>query len=122
MKESVVIWFALLIPAFGFAQEKHLASAAPTSDTNISQKRPLELKERRVVPLFGEESKSSEQIDEEIKFLSDCDKSFSSRTEASSFFSARAWEYLQEGSLDTACYRWEWFVIREKTGQMPSAC
>jgi len=105
MKESVVIWFALLIPALGFAQEKHLASASPVSDTNISQKRPLELKERRVVPLFGEESKSSEQIDEEIRFLSDCDKSFSSRPEASSFFSARAWEYLQEGSLDTACYR-----------------
>ena len=105
MKESVVIWFALLIPALGLAQEKHLASAAPTSDTNISHRRPLELKERRVVPLFGEESKSSEQIDEEIRFLSDCDKSFSSRPEASSFFSARAWEYLQEGSLDTACYR-----------------
>ncbi|MDQ6477742.1 hypothetical protein [Dyadobacter sp. LHD-138] len=105
MKESVVIWFALLIPALGLAQEKHLASAAPMSDTNISQKRPLELKEKRVLPLFGEGSKNSEQIDEEIRFLSDCDKSFGSRIEASSFFSARAWEYLQEGSLDTACYR-----------------
>ncbi len=105
MKESVVIWFALLIPALGLAQEKHLASAAPMSDTNISQRRPLELKEKRVLPLFGEQSKNSEQIDEEIRFLSDCDKSFSSRIEASSFFSARAWEYLQEGSLDTACYR-----------------
>jgi tetratricopeptide (TPR) repeat protein len=105
MKESVVICFALLIPVLGLAQEKHLASAAPMSDTNISQRRPLELKEKRVLPLFGEGSKSSEQIDEEIRFLNDCDKSFSSRTEASSFFSARAWEYLQEGSLDTACYR-----------------
>ena len=75
MKESVVIWFALLIPVLGLAQEKHLASAAPVSDTNISQRRPLELKERRVVPLFGEESKTSQQIDEEIKFLRDCDKS-----------------------------------------------
>lgn len=105
MKDSFVIWLALLIPVLGAAQGTHLASAGPTSDTNVTSKRPLELKERRVLPLFGELSKTSEQIDEEIKFLSDCDKSFSSRTEASSFFAARAWEYLQEGSLDTACYR-----------------
>ena len=105
MKESFVIWLALLIPVLGVAQETHLASAAPTSDTNVASKRPMELKERRILPLFGELSKTSAQIDEEIRFLSECDKSFSSRTEASSFFSARAWEYLQEGALDTACYR-----------------
>ncbi|WP_051664099.1 tetratricopeptide repeat protein [Dyadobacter crusticola] len=106
MKESVFVWLAVLIPVFGLAQNTHLASAsAATSGTNTTQKKPLELKERRILPLFGEVSKTSEQIDEEIKFLSECDKSFPSRTEASSFFAARAWEYLQEGSLDTACYR-----------------
>ncbi|CAG5071659.1 hypothetical protein DYBT9623_03650 [Dyadobacter sp. CECT 9623] len=105
MKESVFVWLAVLIPVFGLAQNTQLASAAHSSDTNAAQKKPLELKERRVLPLFGEVSKTSEQIDEEIKFLSECDKSFSSRPEASSFFTARAWEYLQEGSLDTACYR-----------------
>ncbi|WP_229254326.1 type IV pilus biogenesis/stability protein PilW [Dyadobacter sp. NIV53] len=105
MKDSFVIWLALLLPGLGFAQENHLASALPSSDTNVASKRPLELKERRVLPLFGELSKTSVQIDEEIRFLSECDKSFSSRTEASSFFTARAWEYLQEGALDTACYR-----------------
>lgn len=105
MKESVVIWLAILIPVFGLAQNTHLASAGPNTDTNVAQKKPLELKERRILPLFGEVSKTSDQIDEEIKFLSECDKSFTSRTEASSFFAARAWEYLQEGSLDTACYR-----------------
>ncbi|NIJ55593.1 tetratricopeptide repeat protein [Dyadobacter arcticus] len=105
MKDFVVIWLTILIPAIGLAQNTHLASAGPNSDTNVTSKKPLELKERRILPLFGEISKTSEQIDEEIKFLSECDKSFSSRTEASSFFAARAWEYLQEGSLDTACYR-----------------
>jgi tetratricopeptide (TPR) repeat protein len=105
MKESVVIWLALLIPVMSLAQSTHLASAGPSTDTNVAPKKSLELKERRVLPLFGEVSKTSEQIDEEIKFLSECDKSFSSRTEASSFFATRAWEYLQEGSLDTACYR-----------------
>jgi tetratricopeptide (TPR) repeat protein len=105
MKDSFVIWLAMLLPVLSVAQEKHLASAGPSSDTNVTSKRPLDLKERRVLPLFGELSKTSTQIDEEIRFLSECDKSFSSRTEASSFFTARAWEYLQEGSLDTACYR-----------------
>ncbi|MCF0072381.1 hypothetical protein LZD49_18005 [Dyadobacter sp. CY261] len=105
MKESVVIWLAILIPVMGFAQNTHLASAGTSTDTNVATKKPLDLKERRVLPLFGEVSKTSEQIDEEIKFLSECDKSFSNRAEASSFFAARAWEYLQEGSLDTACYR-----------------
>lgn len=105
MKDSFVFWLALLLPALCSAQQTHLASAGPSSDTNVASKKPLELKERRILPLFGELSKTSEQIGEEIQFLSECDKSFSSRAEASSFFSARAWEYLQEGSLDTACYR-----------------
>lgn len=105
MKSYFVIWLVLFVPAVSIAQETHLASAGLSSDTNIAQKKPLELKDKRVLPLFGGGTKTSEQIDEEIKFLSDCDKSFSSRDEASSFFSARAWEYLQEGSLDTACYR-----------------
>lgn len=105
MKQSVVIWLALLIPVMSLAQNTHLASAGPSTDTNVAHKKSLDLKERRVLPLFGEVSKTSEQIDEEIKFLSECDKSFSSRAEASSFFATRAWEYLQEGSLDTACYR-----------------
>ncbi|KAA6440260.1 hypothetical protein FEM33_06550 [Dyadobacter flavalbus] len=105
MKESVVFWIAVLLPVLGFAQNTHLASASPNTDANVAQKKPLELKERRVLPLFGEAGKTSEQIDHEIKFLSECDRSFSSRTEASNFFAARAWEYLQEGALDTACYR-----------------
>jgi tetratricopeptide (TPR) repeat protein len=105
MKDSFVIWLALLIPAFSMAQSTHLASAGPASDTNVASKKPMELQERRIIPLFGELSKTSEQIDEEIRFLSECDKSFSTRAEASGFFTARAWEYLQEGALDTACYR-----------------
>lgn len=106
MKVSFAIWLVMLIPAATLAQQTHLASSASQStDTNASPKKPLELKDRRVLPLYGGGAKTSDQIDEEIKFLSDCDKSFSSREEASTFFASRAWEYLQEGSLDTACYR-----------------
>ncbi len=59
----------------------------------------------RLLPLFGERSKTAQQIDFEIKFLNDCDQQFPSRTEASKFFSARGWEYLSESQLDTATYR-----------------
>lgn len=71
--------------------------------------------ERRVAPLFGEQHKTSRQIEEEIKFLSECDKSFASRDEASTFFAARAWEYIQEGQLDTAAYRFNLaYLLDEK--------
>ncbi len=63
------------------------------------------VKNIHLMPLFGETAKSGEQIEFEINFLNDCDQNFASRKEASTFFSARGWEYLDEGDLDTACYR-----------------
>ena len=58
-----------------------------------------------VLPLFGEMTKSTEHIAWEVRFLNECDQNFSNRTEASQFFSTRGWEYLTEGQLDTATYR-----------------
>ncbi|TDB69239.1 tetratricopeptide repeat protein [Arundinibacter roseus] len=92
------------------------ASTTPrTLDSNLSQARTLSLTERHVLPLFGEQRKTSEQIEEEIRFLSDCDKSFANREEASVFFATRAWEYVQEGQLDTATYRFNLaYLLNEK--------
>ena len=57
------------------------------------------------LPLFGGFDKSeSHQIDDQI-FLSDCDKSFNSRTEASEFFAKMAWQYLEEGNKNNAINR-----------------
>lgn len=61
--------------------------------------------DRKCLPFFGDQKKTSKQMDEELRFLSDCDKAFSSREEAGKFFLARGWEYLSEGQLDTAAYR-----------------
>jgi tetratricopeptide (TPR) repeat protein len=105
MKVSFVFILAVLIPTFSFSQGNQVASIANVSGANNASTVSPSLNDKRILPLFGGGSKSSAQIDEEIKFLSECDKSFGSRKEASEFFSARAWEYLQEGSLDTACYR-----------------
>jgi tetratricopeptide (TPR) repeat protein len=59
----------------------------------------------RILPLFGERSKSAQQIEEEIRFLNDCDQNFTTRQEASQFFATRGWEYISEAQLDTAAYR-----------------
>lgn len=99
----------------GWAQTMQFVSTARSLDSNIAQPRTLTLNERKVLPLFGEQRKTSEQIEEEIKFLSECDKMFSSREEASAFFTARAWEYVQEGQLDTATYRFNLsYLLNEK--------
>jgi tetratricopeptide (TPR) repeat protein len=105
MKVQLTILLAWLLAFGAVAQSVQLAHSGHSPDTNVSKPRPLTLAERHVLPLFGEVSKTSAQIDEEIRFLSDCDKMFGSRNEASQFFASRGWEYLQEGQLDTAIYR-----------------
>jgi tetratricopeptide (TPR) repeat protein len=114
MKLLVRLYCLLFIPLSGMAQSMQLVSSR-TLDSNVSAPRPLTLAERHVLPLFGEQRKTSEQIEEEIRFLSDCDKMFANREEASTFFSTRAWEYVQEGQLDTATYRFNLaYLLNEK--------
>ncbi len=93
-----------MIPVATYAQAQLVSNSSSTGSTS-TETPILSLAERRVLPLFGELRKSSDQIQEEIRFLSDCDQNFADRKEASQFFAARGWEYLQEGRLDTATYR-----------------
>jgi tetratricopeptide (TPR) repeat protein len=58
-----------------------------------------------LLPLFGEFEKTDAQKAVDAGFLKDCDINFKTRSEASQFFAARAWEYLSEGQRDTATYR-----------------
>ncbi|MFB9294220.1 tetratricopeptide repeat protein [Persicitalea jodogahamensis] len=115
MKFPIQILF-LLLPVMGWSQTMQYVSNNRSLDTNVSSPpRELTMAERRVAPLFGEQRKTSKQIEDEIKFLSECDKSFASRDEASAFFAARAWEYVQEGQLDTAAYRFNLaYLLDEK--------
>jgi Tfp pilus assembly protein PilF len=59
----------------------------------------------KVQPMFGNQAKTDAQQRADEKFLSSCDKSFSSRAEASNFFMDRGWEFLNAGQTDTAVYR-----------------
>ncbi|WP_162053056.1 tetratricopeptide repeat protein [Pontibacter pamirensis] len=83
-----------------------LAAVAIFCATSISfaQEQPAE-QNPQVLPMFGGKAKTEEQQKKDEKFLTSCDKSFASRQEASSFFMERGWEYMNEGQLDTAVYR-----------------
>lgn len=112
MKIRIGIWVVLGLPGVLSAQAQLVSSSQPVAS---QEKQILSLSERKVLPLFGELRKSSDQIKEEIRFLDDCDANFGSRKEASQFFAARGWEYLAEGQLDTASYRFNLaFLLNEK--------
>lgn len=114
MKIQVGIWFVLALPGVTNAQAQFVSNSQPVAEPS-EEKRIISLSERKVLPLFGELRKSSDQIKEEISFLDDCDANFGSRKEASQFFAARGWEYLQEGQLDTASYRFNLaYLLNEK--------
>ncbi|SFF87973.1 tetratricopeptide repeat protein [Pontibacter chinhatensis] len=88
MKRILLAIVALFIAtASGFAQEQ----AAPLSP--------------RVLPMFGEKQKTEAEQKQDEKFLTSSDKNFTDRREASKFFMERGWEYLNEGQVDTAMYR-----------------
>ena len=59
----------------------------------------------KVRPMFGQVAKTDAEQKADEKFLTSCDKSFESRTEASNFFMERGWEFMNEGQVDTAVYR-----------------
>ena len=116
----------VVLPFLAVAQPKQLITSARSGDsvrqssnTRNTTKQPATGEETRstnatdaaaggsvnTLPLFGERPKTAAQIDEEIHFLNDCDRNFPSRSEASEFFAARGWDYVADGQLDTAAYR-----------------
>ncbi len=111
----------LVLPVLVMAQPKQLITSvrnnAPVATTQAeSQPTPADgganatpnepaTADINTMPLFGERAKTSEQIDQEIRFLNDCDRNFATRPEASKFFTDRGWDYVASGQLDTAAYR-----------------
>ncbi len=57
------------------------------------------------LPLFGNYEKTETQLVNDELFLSECDREFPNRKEASDFFNKMAWQYLSEGDKGTATYR-----------------
>lgn len=117
---SLLQWSLVVLPFVAVAQPRQLMTSArpnavrPVSSTATESQRPEAVTDvipaettgpLNTLPLFGERPKTAEQIDAEIHFLNDCDRNFASRAEASEFFAARGWDYVNDGQLDTAAYR-----------------
>jgi tetratricopeptide (TPR) repeat protein len=66
------------------------------------------IREQKYQALFGEKPLGLKDQKDLNQFLSSCDVSFASRNEAATYFSERAWEYLGEGRLDTAAFRFNY--------------
>ena len=96
----------LLLPAVAFGQAQTPVMAKASNSSAAVSATPAERAvDPRILPLFGERSKSPGQIADEIRFLNDCDQNFGSRAEASQFFAQRGWEYIADTQVDTAAYR-----------------
>lgn len=122
---NLIQWTLVALPFLAAAQPKQLVTSARSGDsagqsraaTTVTEKgvKPVEAVSSEktdvaggpvnTLPLFGERPKTAAQINEEIHFLNDCDRNFGSRAEASGFFADRGWDYVKDGQLDTAAYR-----------------
>lgn len=63
------------------------------------------LKNKYIIPLFGQQTKSKEEQENDLSFIKMCQENFGDLKEASIFFSDRGWDYVQENELDTAIHR-----------------
>ena len=79
----------------------------PLASTKEATKKELAVDSQDVkyIPLFGSKKIVDEQILKSKDFFTQCEQNFKNRAEASKFFAERGWEYLSEGLLDTATYR-----------------
>ncbi|WP_420151707.1 tetratricopeptide repeat protein [Spirosoma sp.] len=122
---NLIQWTLVVLPFLAVAQPKQFVTSARSGDsvrqsrtvitptetvtpsTEISSSSDTDATHISVntLPLFGERPKTAAQIGEEIHFLNDCDRNFASRSEASDFFANRGWDYVANGQLDTAAYR-----------------
>ncbi|SFD09375.1 tetratricopeptide repeat protein [Spirosoma endophyticum] len=153
---NLIHWTLVALPLLSAAQPKQFITSARSGDTaghsSTTAQKTDELTPRaestisngsdtaggsiNTLPLFGERPKTAAQISEEIHFLNDCDRNFSSRPEASEFFAARGWDYVTKGQLDTATHRfnlswllndknadsyWGLGVVCYQKNQLPSA-
>jgi len=100
------LFFFLILSSsfFSIAQTPLLPLASSrevTKNENVNTDDP----DVKYIPLFGSWKKVEEQLSNSSQFLIQCDQNFKDRNDASKFFADRGWEYLNEGLLDTATYR-----------------
>jgi tetratricopeptide (TPR) repeat protein len=103
MKAFIYIFFVSSCVSV-FAQTPSLPLAS-SRETAKKETLSVDNQDVKFLPLFGSKKKAEEEMLNATEFLIKCDKSFKDRLDASKFFAERGWEYLNEGLLDTATYR-----------------
>lgn len=87
--------------------------------TNVAMAREIAkdtiIREQKYQVFFGKKALGLKDKKDLEQFLVSCDQSFSSRKEASGYFAERAWEYLGEGRLDTATFRFNYVHALDST-------
>lgn len=110
MRALLVVWTILGVFPNVFGQTSQFVSQSHPLTRSNSEARSTVAKDSdktslHCIPLWGEKKKTAQQIKQDEAFLKACDENFGNRAEASRFFAERGWEYIAEGELDTACYR-----------------
>ncbi|MES2519475.1 MAG: hypothetical protein V4585_15280 [Bacteroidota bacterium] len=95
----------ILSLSFSSLAQTPLLPFASNKEATKKETSMLDSQDVRYIPLFGSKKKADEQILNSSEFIKQCELSFKDRIEASKFFADRGWEYLNEGLLDTATYR-----------------
>ncbi len=119
MRAILIVWTIVGVFPQVFGQASQFVSQTRSltqnnTSTSSTVAKDSDLATLHCVPLWGEKAKTTQQKKEDVAFLNACDQSFASRNEASRFFAERGWEYIAEGELDTACYRFNLAQLLDK--------
>ncbi|MEA5140147.1 hypothetical protein [Arcicella rigui] len=103
MKQLIVILIFSTSISSLLAQDNTVSLA---SNRAIAKKELMpDSQDVKYIALFGNKKAADEEVIKSKEFFRQCDQNFKDRAEASKFFAERGWEYLSEGLLDTATYR-----------------
>ena len=102
---KTLIYLLIISSSFFSLAQTPLIPLASSREVSKKENLKADHQDSRYIPLFGSKKKAEEQMVNSAEFLIQCDKNFKDRIDASKFFADRGWEYLNEGLLDTATYR-----------------
>lgn len=102
---KTLIYLSIIFSSFFSLAQTPLIPLASSKEIAKKESLLTNGQDIRYIPLFGSKQEAEVQTINLTDFLTQCDKNFKNRNDASNFFAERGWEYLNEGLLDTATYR-----------------
>ena len=100
-----LLYFFILSSTVQALAQTEMTQFASSRQITKKETANLDSQDVRYLPLFGSRETLQKQLVKNADFVEQCVTNFSTKEEASKFFAERGWEYLSEGLLDTATYR-----------------